>query len=279
MIILLVDLGAVHEAGATPERGAVVRGDRHADEAVPHSGTGRRRRSLRLHHAPRQRTGPAVGQKLLPTGTSAELLPWNSPQLTLDCVVWNRWSRRYLTATSCTSSTAIWSRRTWYSSRSWAWWNWPTLVSPTSTTRVRNWRRRADRWLIRPRRSCSETPTTPPPSISGRWVSFSICWCAVTLPFRYEISISCHSIELGSWLMQFKMHGENVVGEEGGGFPTISSRVTCGGDNWPSIIGYKSIGGERQWNADDDHGLQIHGSSARVRRVSTAHRSDAPARS
>jgi len=47
--------GAVHEAGAASQCGAIIRGDRYADQAIPNSRAWRWRGPLRLHHAPRQR--------------------------------------------------------------------------------------------------------------------------------------------------------------------------------------------------------------------------------
>lgn len=40
----------MHEAGATSERGASVRGHRHPDQALSHPRAGRRRGHVRLHH-------------------------------------------------------------------------------------------------------------------------------------------------------------------------------------------------------------------------------------
>lgn len=47
--------GAVHETGAASQCSAVIRGDRHADQAILNSRARGWRRSLRLHHAARQR--------------------------------------------------------------------------------------------------------------------------------------------------------------------------------------------------------------------------------
>lgn len=54
-IVSVCVAGAVHEAGAASQCGSVVRGDRHADQAIPNSRARRWRGPLRLHHAPRQR--------------------------------------------------------------------------------------------------------------------------------------------------------------------------------------------------------------------------------